>query len=387
MRYRFMISNVAPFTRLVIIPGPFPNAFAANSTNPRASGFLWITQFNAQQPTVYQWNLNVQQDAGRNILLSAAYVGSRGVHLMTGDSSNVRSDFQMVNGQKFFPGAGPRVNPNFGAIQLLGFNGDSYYHGLQLGVTKRYTAGLLFQASYTFSKAMDTNSSIDTVFSNGPFGGDRQDPFNSRLDRARADFDVRHNFVANFLYDLPFGRGRRIASSLTGVVGKLVEGWSAGGILNIRSGFPFGAVLGFDRARNGIDNAQSQRPNLTPGRDLKDAITGNPERYVDASFFQLQPAGFYGNAARNGLTGPNLRVFDFTLFKRTPITERLDTEFRVEAFNLFNRTNLTPPDFVNRVLFTGADANGNGVVPQSFGQLTRTSTSARQLQFGLRVSW
>jgi len=389
MRYRFMISNVAPFNRLSLIPGPFPNAFSANP-NPIASGFLWITQFKAEQPTVYQWNLNVQHEVSKDILISAGYVGSRGVHLETGDSSNVRGDAQIVNGQKFFPaGSAPRVNPNFRAVQLLGFNGDSYYHGLQLGVTKRYTAGLQFQASYTFSKSIDTNSSIDSVFSNGPLGGDRQDPFNSRLDRALSDFDVRHNFVANFLWDLPFGKGRLIGKDLTGVVGKLAEGWSAGGILNLKSGFPFGVVLGFDRARNGIDSGsvQSQRPNVAPNLDFTNAVTDNPNRYVDPSFFQVQPAGFYGNSPRNGLTGPNLRAFDFTLFKRTPINERFETEFRIEAFNIFNRANLAPPDFGNRVIFTAADASGNGAVPGSFGQITRTATSARQLQFGLKLLW
>ncbi len=392
MRYRFMISNVAPFTRIVLIPGPFPNAFSVSPITIN-SGFVWITQFDAEQPAVYQWNLNVQREVGRDFLISAAYVGSRGVHLETGDNSNVRTDSQIVNGQKFFPAipspAAARINPNFRAIQLLGFSGDSYYHGLQLGATKRYSSGLQMQASYTFSKSIDTNSSIDTVFSNGQMGGDRQDPFDPSLDRAPSDFDARHNFVANFLWDLPFGKGRPFGKDLTGVAAKLVEGWSAGGIVNVKSGFPFSAVLSFDRARNAIDSGgvQSQRPNVAPNVDLRNAITGNPDRYVDPSFFQLQPAGFYGNSPRNGLRGPNLRTFDFNLFKRTAINEQFATEFRVEAFNLFNRANLTPPDFGNRVIFTNIDANGAGIVPASFGQLTRTSTSSRQLQFGLKLLW
>jgi hypothetical protein len=87
------------------------------------------------------------------------------------------------------------------------------------------------------------------------------------------------------------------------------------------------------------------------------------------------------------MTGPNLKTFDFTMFKRTPITERVSTEFRIEAFNLFNRVNFTPPDFANRVIFAGVDANGAGIIPSSFGQLTRTSTSSRQLQFGLKLLW
>ncbi|HKQ76832.1 MAG TPA: TonB-dependent receptor [Blastocatellia bacterium] len=389
MRYRFMISNVAPFARLSLIPGPFPNAFAANP-NPINSGFVWITQFDAEQPAVYQWNLNVQREIGRDLMITAGYVGSRGVHLETGDNTNVRVDSQLVNGRKFFPAvSSPRINPNFRAIQALGFSGDSYYHGLQLGVTRRYAAGLQLQGSYTYSKSIDTNSSTESVFSNGVLSGDRQDPFNPRLDRARSDFDVRHNFVANFLWDLPFGNGRLIGKNLSGPANKLVGGWSAGGIVNLRSGFPFGLAIGFDRARNGIDSGgfQSQRPDLAPNIKLSDAVTGNADKYIDPSFFRLQPAGFYGASPRNGMTGPNLKTFDFTIFKRTPITERLSTEFRIEAFNLFNRVNLTPPDFANRVIFAGIDASGAGIVPSSFGQLTRTSTSSRQLQFGLKLLW
>ncbi|HWP43474.1 MAG TPA: carboxypeptidase regulatory-like domain-containing protein, partial [Blastocatellia bacterium] len=145
--------------------------------------------------------------------------------------------------------------------------------------------------------------------------------------------------------------------------------------------------LGFDRARNGIDNVQSQRPNVAPGRDYSSAVTGNPDRFVDPTAFELQPAGFYGNAARNALTGPDLRVFDFSLIKRTPITERVNTEFRAEVFNIFNHTNFSPPDAASRVIFNGVDAAGRGVVPASFGQLTRTSTSSRQIQLGLKIIW
>jgi hypothetical protein len=166
-----------------------------------------------------------------------------------------------------------------------------------------------------------------------------------------------------------------------------IGGWSAGGIVNIRSGLPFNVALGFDRAGNGTDAVQTQRPNVVPGRDLSDAIIGDPMRFVDSSFFQLQPAGFYGNLSRNALRGPNLRSFDMTLTKQTPINDRLRTEFRVEAFNLFNRTNFAPPDAVNRVIFAGVDANGSGIVPSNFGKLTRTSTSSRQFQFGLKLLW
>ncbi len=393
MRYRFELSNQAPFTKLAVLPaflpGGFPNAFTLFGGNP-IPGFTptYVTNFNAEQPTVYQWNLNVQRELGQDLVVSAGYVGSRGVNLETTYAANVRQDHQIVNGQKFFPlTGGPRLNQNFFSISYLDFSADSYYQALQLNLTKRFSTGLQFQAAYTMSKSIDTASALDSVFINGTLGSDRQDPFDARADRALSDYDARHNFVGNFLYDLPFGRGRRFGGSLTGVIGAISSGWATGGIVNLRSGFPFGVALGFDRAGNGVDNVQSQRPNVAPGVNLSDAITGVPTRFVDPSYFQLQPAGFYGNLGRNALRGPDLRSFDMTLSKQTAITERLRSEFRLEAFNLFNRANFAPPESFNRIIYTGVDGTGAPILNPTFGQLTRTATSSRQLQFGLKLLW
>jgi hypothetical protein len=391
MRYRFEISAQAPFAQLAVLPaflpGGFPNAFTLFGGSP-LPGFTptYVANFNAEQPTIYQWNFNVQHELARDLVLSAGYVGSRGTHLETTYAANVRNDAQIVNGQKFFPLAGgPKLNQNFFSISYLDFSADSYYQSLQLNLTKRFSYGLQFQGSYTYSKSIDTASALDSVFINGTLGADRQDPFNPAGERALSDFDARNNFVGNFLYDLPFGKGRKFGADFNGVVGSLIGGWSTGGIVNLRSGFPFDVALGFDRAGNGVDNVQSQRPSVAPGADLSNATTGNPNAFVNPSAFTLQPAGFYGNAPRNGLRGPNLRDFDLTFTKKTPITERIMSEFRFEAFNLFNRTNFAPPESFNRIIYTGVDANGNPVLNPTFGQLTRTATSSRQLQFGLKL--
>jgi hypothetical protein len=392
MRYTFEISNQAPFAQLTAVAGPFPNAF----TSPIVSfpgGVTVPIAFNAEQPTVYQWNLSIQRELGQDLVLSAGYLGSRGVNLETGYSLNVRKDFQIVNGQKFFPTIAPdlvqaaRFNPNFQSITYFDFSADSYYHALQLSLSKRFSGGLQFQTAYTYSKSIDTASAVHTAFLNGALDDARQDPFDSRSERALSDFDARQNFVTNFLWDLPFGKGRRFGGNLAGVASKLAEGWSTGAIVTLRTGFPFNVSLGFDRANNGVDNVQLQRPNVAPGVDLSDATTADPSAFVNPSFFQLQPAGFYGNAPRNALKGPNLRSFDMTLAKQTSITERIRTEFRIEAFNLFNRPNFAPPDAPNRSIFVGVDANGKAISSSSFGQLTRTSTGSRQLQFGVKLLW
>jgi hypothetical protein len=392
MQYRFAISNLPPFGQLVVLPGSgcFPNCYSTFINSPiPAPGLLWLMQYDAEQPTVYQWNLIVQRELGKNLVVSAGYIGSRGVHLLTNPSTNVRTDFQIVNGQKFYPALlndqgmpdmqaiqAARLNPNFGAMQVTAFNGDSYYNALQLSATKRYSAGLQFQLAYTYAKSTDIISSTESVYRNGVIGGDFQDPLNPAADKGLSDFDLRHNFVANFLWELPFGKGRKLGNSYSGAADKFISGWSVGGILNLRSGFPFTVTLGSDRANNGIDNVQTQRPNLAPGSTFEGAITGDPNRYVDPTAFVLQPSGFYGNLGRNTLQGPNLRTFDFSILKKTRINERINTEFRGEFFNLFNITNFSPPNATNRVVFT-----------DSFGQLTSTSVSSRQIQFGLKFLW
>ncbi len=387
MLYRFEISNQPPFADLSAYVGPFPNAFTSPVfTFP--GGVVTSIEFDAKQPTVYQWNLNVQRELGRDLALSAGYVGSRGVNLVGRNSINVRTDFEVVNGQKFFPAGGSaKLNSNFASINYSDFSVDSYFHAFQTSLTRRFSGGLQFQTAYTYSKSIDTASSNEGVFVNGASGGFRQDPFDSRAARGLSDFDARHNFVANFLYDLPFGKGRGRGGHGAGAAGALVEGWSVGGIVSIRSGFPFNVALGFDRVGNGNNSAEYLRPNVTPNVDLSKATTGDPAGFVDPAFFQLQPAGFYGNAPRNALRGPDMKSFDVTLTKRTPITERLGTEFRVEAFNLFNRPNFAPPDLVNRAIFTGVDTTGAPILNSTFGQLTRTAISSRQIQFGLKFLW
>jgi len=391
MQYRFAMSNQPPFGQLVVLPGVFPDAYSRFINSPiPAPALLWLMQFDSEQPTVYQWNLTAQRELGSNLVVSAGYIGSRGVHLLTNASANVRRDFQIVNGQRFYPEIAntqaARVNPNFGAMQLTAFNGDSYYNGLQLSAARRYSAGLQFQVAYTFSKSTDTASATESVYRNGVTGGDFQDPLAPASDKGLSDFDLRHNFVANFLWELPFGKGRKLGSGYSRAADKLISGWGVGGILNLRSGFPFTVTLGFDRARNGIDNLQTQRPNLAPGRTAESAVKGDPSRYIDPTAFALQPAGFYGSLGRNTLEGPNLRAFDFSLLKRTRITERLNMEFRTEFFNLFNITNFSPPAAANRVVYA-LDSSGAAAVPGAFGQLTRTSVNSRQVQFGLKFLW
>jgi hypothetical protein len=297
------------------------------------------------------------------------------VHLARKNNINQRTDWIIVNGRKFFPPIeDPAVlNPNFGAIRHIFWDANSNYHALQLRAEKRFAEGLSFQASYTWSKAIDDASTTESSFSNTPPGARLQDAFDTKAERGRAAFDIRHNFVASATYELPRW------SSLTGVSDKLVNGWEITGILTTRTGFPFSVFLGFDRANDGSADDVAQRPDLVTGRTADSAVTGDPNRFVDPTAFQVPPEGFYGNAGRNILEGPSLNTFDLGIFKNTSVGENLNVQFRAEFFNLFNHANFALPD--NLTVFT----SGQGDVPANFGRINRTVTTSRQIQFGVKL--
>jgi hypothetical protein len=149
----------------------------------------------------------------------------------------------------------------------------------------------------------------------------------------------------------------------------------------LQDGFPFTPLLGFSRSRDGNTSNFADRPDIAPGRKIDDSIYENnsAERWFDPTVFALQTAGTYGNAGRDILKAPGLVSLDASLFKTTYITERLNLQFRAEFFNLLNRTNLGIPATV--VLTTA------GVPASSAGRISRTSTTSRQIQFGLKLSF
>ncbi len=365
-----------PFTTItqLIIP-PFPvvprESFIPLFTNP--------VEFDGHTPYVIQYNLNVQRQLFRDTVFTVGYVGSRGVNLPRPTDINSRQRQILPDGRAFFPADAPRVNPNFRSINLRDFGGNSHYNSLQLSLRKQFSHGLQFQASYTLAKSIDDAPPILRDIENAP--GILYDYRNRRLDRSLSPFDIRHNLVLNYVYDLPLGPGKSLGGRAIGFAGKLLEGWQLNGIITIASGNPFTVTNGFDRSRIGtIGPFRADRPNLRPGASNNPKI-GSPDRWFDSSAFELQPAGFLGDLGRNTLIGPGLASFDFALFKTTSIGERAQVQFRAEFFNIFNRANFATPEAPNRVIFT----DPRGIPSAAAGRLTNTVTSSRQVQFGLKL--
>jgi hypothetical protein len=300
---------------------------------------------------VQSWNLNLQREITQGLGVTVGYFGAKGTHLRMSRNIN-----QLING-----GARPFMNLSANSpirpgamlnnITEISSPGNSSYNALWVTANKRLARGLQFNASYTFSKSIDYNS----LNSQGVVV---QNSYDARNDRGLSDFDARHRFVINALYELPL-RGSR-----------LVEGWQLSTIVQLQSGNPVNLVSG-DAAFTGLQN--------TLRADLVGPITilEDPEQWFDTSAFAppTSPTTHFGNLGRNVVIGPGFHNVDFSVLKNTNITERLRVQFRTEIFDLFNHANFGQP-----VRIFGS----------TFGDITNTrfptgdSGSSRQLQFALK---
>src|SRR2546426_3793571 len=392
--YGNMTFKHAPFFEQVTInqaPAPnalpFPNVFPILSSKTFSLDTFAITA--TPSPTyVMQYNFNVQREFASRVVVTAAYVGARGVHLWR------EADFNIANSlnpplDTLFP-AIPlnqvrRRNPNFGSIRFKVSDSNSFYNSLQLNIQTRLGRGLSGSLSYTFSKSTDEGSSSlgRNEFANGQARS--QDPFNLTLSRGLSDFDVRQRLSANFSYDLPFGSGRKFLSGATGATRLLIEGWQLNGILSAESGLPLSPIFTFDQDRDGsIDN--EQRPNLAPGVTRIPTHLSNTQLF-DLTVFRIPNVGTRGNLGRNIIEGPGLVTFDPSITKSFYLNSdgTRSIQFRTEIFNAFNHPNFAIPEVGNLTVFTNVDSAGKGILNPTAGQITKTSTSSRQIQFSLRL--
>jgi len=185
----------------------------------------------------------------------------------------------------------------------------------------------------------------------------------------------------NLSWDLPFAKGT------TGLAGALLDGWNLSGIWTMRSGQPLTVFVTANRSRSQWNPSRGpgigqDRPSYAPGFGPENAVLGNPDQWFDPAAFVLQPAGTFGNTGRGAFAGPDLRTLDLALAKRGRWSAGAGRtlEFRVEAFNLLNRANFGVPEL--RAFAGQAD---NEAPLATFGRITTTVTSSRQIQVGVRA--
>lgn len=369
------VTNPPDTPRVVYQAPTFPNP-----PFERAFGLsIRPVQWDVVTPSIHVWNANVQRELPGQMALTLGYAGSRGYDLLRSSDLNTAVPTTGADGRPFFPVGGPRQNTAWTTIEAKTSDGDSWYKALIVDVRRRFADGWSFQASYTWSDSQDTTQA-STFFSDATNGTTSAFPeYLDGYNRGPSDFDVRHNFVANATWDIPWGR------DLTGAAGAVLGGWRLSAIGTYRSGYPLTVFVQNNRSRSlwqpslgpGIGR---DRPNYAPGFSAGNAVTGNPAQWFNPLAFALQPAGTFGNTGRGDFRGPDLRVVDLAMSKDTSLGGSRRLELRVEVFNLFNRANFGVP---NLTAFAGA-ADGEAALG-SFGRIRNTVTSARQVQLGVRL--
>lgn len=360
-----------PLSSIHIVPGQAPPSGSLISP----SG----VQPDAYTPTVLSWSLSIAQQIAPNTSLTIGYVGSHGYHQLLSEDVNEPiptvcpaspCPSSLTAGTVYYPKGAPYANPALANTTTWISEGISSYNGLELDANHRFGHGLQLRGVYTWSKNLDDGTALNTsVGANSP--AFVEFPSRPKLDLAPASTDVRNLAVISGTYDLPFGRRD------TGRLNRdLIQGWSLSEIATLQSGFPFTPQLGFNSTNNG-DSRNPIRPSLNPDFRGK-IIKGGPAQYFNPNAYIVPPSGTYGNAGRNSLVGPGLATLDASVRKTTALTERTNLEFRAELFNILNHTNFGTP---NEVVYSAA-----GTAPSpTAGVITSTSSTSRQIQFGLKL--
>jgi len=308
------------------------------------------TTYHPKFPYALQYNLNLEREISPGTILSAGYFGARGNHLT-----------RQVEENPFEPALGHRLNPNLPSPLLAVLtDAQSFYNSFQFSVSQQYAHNVSWHAFYTLAHSIDDASTgliIEAV--NEPPGS--QNIFDRKGSRGRSGFDIRHNFVANVVYELPFGRGSYFG------------GWEISAVASVHSNVPFTPVLSFDNA-----DLQSltitERPNLAgnpyTGTCPNGARVGTATCWFNPAAFALPPPGQFGTAGRNILRGPGFAQFDLALQKSFQFREEVKIMLRAESFNLLNHPNFAVPSNTQSPLTLGGNGDAFLRMQQALSPIT-----------------
>jgi outer membrane receptor protein involved in Fe transport len=358
-----------PFNSLNQENPSFPVPFQGAGVAAPLPSLTFGTKYDiGTTPYQMQWNMSLQRQLARDTVLTVGYVGSRGIHLLSfrdfnpptveKGADNIQRFGKLVNGVAT---SNPRINPNFGSMNLSHPSSTSRYNGLQTSINSRLARDVQTTVSYTWSHC------TDLAYTYGGLGGNNGtstwfNPYDGSIDKGSCSFDIRQNMVINAVYRLPF-RGNR-----------LVEGWQISGINNWRTGVPFTPVVGFDRSLL-ANNFTGSRPNFVAGCDVY--ANQSRVRWFNASCYTMPELGTIGNSGRNTLTSPGYAALDLNISKDTKIGETSSIQFRAEIYNALNHTNFNVP--------TQGIFIASGAVNAAQGTITSIVGTSRQVQFGIKL--
>ena len=323
------------------------------------TGFAYYPR-EFKTPSAYEWNINLQQQLWANDVLSIAYVGQAGAHI-----------FALPNINQAIPGPGSiasrRPYPNLGDGTVIGPWGNSSYQSFQASYEHKLSTGLTFLGAYTWAHSIDDTS--------GTGSEAFQNPYDLHSYRGNSTFDVRHNLVLSWTYELPFGHGKRFLNTAPALLQQVAGGWQLNSIDTFQTGTPFTVTM-----LTSLLNAGSgpQWPNrIASGATANQTIT----HWFDPLAFNSPGQYTYGNSGRNILTGPGTQEVDLSLFKNFAFSsqESRRLQFRAEAFNVFNTPQFNNPN---------AQIGYSGVAQiTSAGSPALFQRTSREIQLALKLYW
>jgi len=339
-------------------PGGFSGGVPANVFSLPAQISFRGFGMSYQNPLVQKWNVAIQRELPAHMALELAYVGNNQIKQNLQHTANACANIGTTDSS--ITCEKRRLIPYIGSGTITDSFGYGNYHSLAAKLEKRMSAGLDFITSYTWGHAF-SNANTPLSGGTGAF-----DPLDFKSAYANALWDIRHNFTTGFTYEIPVGKGRQYASTLSSAANEILGGWALNGILSIRTGRP--NTLGYNGCQ-GVWN--SCRPDIVAGMNANGAPSGgrSPAKWFDTSAV-AKPTGFVGTAGAYNMRGPGTSTLDASLFKTFSITEQWKVEFRLEAFNVFNKTQLSNPDW--------------SIQNSTFGTITGSS-GERNAQLSLRL--
>jgi hypothetical protein len=380
---------------------PIPPS-APPPTSPLALLLPGGVQPDMRTPRLVEYSVHVERMLPSHISLTVGYVGSHGSHEIIGldanapapvvcpaspcpttfpttlDPSSGLPAFGALAGQPvpagtFFTPSSAKPNPALANTWTWVSEGRSTYNALQIDVARRLADNFSLRGVYTLASAMDDGDSLNATAASNAVAL-LSNPYDPMADWGPATYDVRHAGAINAVWLLPF-KGS-----------ELERGWSINSVVTLQSGFPFTPQLAYNPANNG-DTRNPVRPFLNPAY-TGPVVTGSPAQWFNPAAFIAPPStsGFYGNVTRNAYRGPGLATWDFSVFKDTHLAGKTSLQLRLEIFNLLDRANFNTPSLITHVLQAPPNATFSEPSPTA-GQITSTSTSARQIQLGMKVLW
>jgi hypothetical protein len=357
----------------VLIPGAPNNGFPNNSAPQSPAtyvGSLVAQQRDFKQGIVQQYNINTQAATPDGTVFTLAYAGTHASRMLNSSSNYNAAPPGTGNNP-----AARRLYPQYQTINYIVANGWLVYNSLQAKVEHR-THNLFLLGAYTYSQGIN-NGFVEgvsagagapyfpfTIRPNIPVSG-RTTPLNPRDDRGDSSLTLRNSFTASAIYILPFGRGKQFMTNAGRAVDEVVGGWQVNTIITTHSGYP----LLFTQSTNTSGAGLTNRPDVVPHCDLY-AGAKTVTKWINTSCFTVPTAQQFGNAHRSYGYGPGRTNVDLSLYKKFPVFERQDLEFRAEFFNILNHSQFNTPD-------TGF---GNA----TFGAISATVHENRQVQFALK---